>query len=49
MQEQSLSEIEAVEKFEKIYNEFNRIIQKDLCKITRNNGRNQHVKESDDL
>ena len=49
MQEQSLSEIEAVEKIEKIYNEFNRVIQKDLCKITRNNGRYHLVKENDDL
>ena len=49
MQEQSLSEVEAVEKIEKIYNEFNRIIQKDLCKITCNRGRYHLVKESDDL
>ena len=49
IQEQSLSEIEAVEKIEKIYNEFNRIMQKDLCKITRNNGRYHLVKENDDL
>lgn len=38
MQEQSLSEVEAAEKSETIYAEFNRIIHRDLCKITRNNG-----------
>ena len=49
MQEQSLSEVEAAEKSETIYAEFNRIIHRDLCKITRNNGRYHLVKENDDL
>jgi protein kinase domain protein len=49
MQEQSLSEVEAAEKIEAIYAEFNRIIHRDLCKITRNNGRYHLVKENDDL
>ena len=49
MQEQSLSEVEAAEKIERIYAEFNRIIRRDLCKITRNNGRYHIVKESEDL
>ena len=49
MQEQSLSEVEAAEKIESIYAEFNRIIHRDLCKITRNNGQYHLVKESDDL
>ena len=49
MQEQSLSEVEAAEKIETIYAEFNRIIHRDLCKITRSNGRYHLVKENDDL
>lgn len=49
MQEQSLSEVEAAEKIESIYTEFNRIIHRDLCKITRNNGRYHLIKENDDL
>ena len=49
MQEQSLSEIEAAEKIENIYSEFNRIIHRDLCKITRSGGRYHLVKENDDL
>lgn len=49
MQEQSLSEVEAAEKIESIYAEFNRIIHKDLCKITRSNGHYHLVKENDDL
>lgn len=49
MQEQSLSEVEAAEKIETIYAEFNRIIHRDLCIITRNNGRYHLVKENDDL
>lgn len=49
MQEQSLSEVEAAEKIEIIYTEFNRIIHRDLCRITRSNGRFHLVKENDDL
>lgn len=49
MQEQSLSEVEAAEKIETIYAEFNRIIHRDLCKITRSNGRYHLVRENDDL
>lgn len=49
MQEQALSEVEAAEKIESIYAEFNRIIHRDLCKITRSNGRYHLVKENDDL
>lgn len=49
MQEQSLSEVEAAEKIEIIYAEFNRILRRDLCKITRINGRYHLVKENDDL
>ena len=49
MQEQSLSEVEAAEKSEIIYAEFNRIIHRDLCKITRRNGQYYLVKENDDL
>jgi len=49
MQEQSLSEVEAVQKIEDIYAEFNRIIHRDLCKITRSNGRYHLIKENDDL
>ena len=49
MQEQSLSEVEAAEKIETIYAEFNRIIHRDLCKIIRSNGQYRLVKENDDL
>ena len=49
MQEQTLSEIDAIEKCERILSEFNRIIHRDLCKITRNNGRYHLIKENDDL
>lgn len=49
MKEQSLSEVEAAQKIEDIYAEFNRIIYRDLCKITRSNGKYHLVKESDDL
>lgn len=49
MQEQSLSEVETAEKIEMIYNEFNNIIRRDLCKITRSSGRYHLVRESDDL
>ena len=49
MQEQSLTAVEAAEKAEHIYNEFNRIIQRDLCKITHVNGQYHLVKENDDL
>lgn len=49
MKEQSLSEVEAVQKIEDIYAEFNRIIHRDLCKITRSNGRYHLVRENDDL
>lgn len=49
MREQSISEVEAVEKIERIFNEFNRIIQKDLCKITCSKGHYRLVKESQDL
>lgn len=49
MQEQPLSEVEAAEKIENIYAEFNRIIRRDLCKITRRNGRFNLVKDNDDL
>lgn len=49
IQEQSLSEVEAAEKIERIYAEFNRIIHRDLCKITRSNGHYHLVKENEDL
>ena len=49
MREQSLSQVQAAEKAEQIWNEFNRIIQSDLYKITRNNGLYKLVKENDDL
>ncbi len=49
MREQSLSQIEAAEKAEMIWSEFNRIMQTDQYKITRNNGKYHLVKESDDL
>lgn len=49
IQEQALSEIEAAEKIESIYAEFNSIIRRDLCKITRSNGRYHLVRENDDL
>ena len=49
MQEQSLSEVEADEKIETIYAEFNRIIHRELCKITRSNVRYHLVRENDDL
>ena len=49
MQEQSLSEVEAAERIETIYAEFNRTIHRDLCKITRSNGRYHLVRENDDL
>ena len=49
MQEQSLSEVDAAEKSEEIYNTFNRILHRDLCKLTRNNGKFHLVKENVDL
>ena len=49
MQEQALSEVEAAEKSETILAEFNRIIHRDLCKITQINGDYHLVKENDDL
>ena len=49
MQEQSLSEVEVAGKIETIYAEFNRIIHRDLFKITRSNGRYHLVRENDDL
>ena len=49
MQEQSLSEVEAAEKIETIYTEFNNIIHRDLCKITHINGLYHLVRENDDL
>lgn len=49
MQEQSLSEVEAAEKIDIIYAEFNRIIHRDLCRITRSNEHYHLVKENDDL
>lgn len=49
MQEQSLSEVEAAEKIASINAEFNRIIHRDLCKITQSNGQYHLVKENDDL
>lgn len=44
-----MPEVEAAEKIESIYAKFNRIIHKDLCKITRSNGHYHLVKENDDL
>lgn len=49
IKEQSLSEVEASEKIEIILNEFNCIIHRDLCKITRSNGRYWLFKENEDL
>lgn len=49
MQEQSLSEVSAVEKSEMILNEFNNILHRDLCKITRIGTKYHLVKENDDL
>lgn len=49
MQEQSLSEVEAAQKIASINAEFNRIIHRDLCKITQSNGQYHLVKENDDL
>lgn len=49
MQEQSLSEVEAVEKIEEIIKEFNSILHRDLCKVTQSNGKYHLVREDDDL
>ena len=49
MRDQTLSQVQAAEKAEQIWNEFNRIVQADLCKITRENGRYKLIKENDDL
>ena len=49
MQEQSLAEVDAAEKAERILTEFNQIIHRDLCKIVQRNGRYYLIKEDDDL
>ena len=49
MQDLGISQVEAAEKAEEILTEFNRILQQDLYKITRNNGIHHLVRENDDL
>lgn len=44
-----ITEVEAAEKSEEILAEFNRIVGKDLCKITYNSGHYHLIRESEDL
>lgn len=47
--EQSLSQVEAVEKSEKILHELNKIIEHCQCNIIKNNGRFHLIKKNEDL
>ena len=49
MSEQSLSQVEAAEKSDVVWNEFDRIVQQDQCKITRKDGKHHLVREKDDF
>lgn len=49
MSEQQLSQVEAAEKAEFFWNEFNRIVQQDQCKITRKDGKYHLIRENEDL
>lgn len=49
MSEQALSQVEAAEKADIVWNEFNRIVQQDQCKITRKDSKHHLVRENDDL
>lgn len=49
MSEQSLSQVKAAEKSKEILNEFNRILQQDLFKITCKDGKYRFIHENDDL
>ena len=49
IQDSGLSEVEAATRAEEILTEFNRIVSRDLCKITYVNGRYHLVQENDDL
>lgn len=49
MSEQLLSQVEAAEKSDIVWNEFNRIIQQDQCKIIRKDGKYHLIRENDDL
>lgn len=49
MRDCSLSQVEAAERIRMIYEEFNRIVQKDGCLITYSDGRYHLCKENQDL
>lgn len=47
--EQSLTQVEAAEKSEKICEKFNKIIEKDQCKIINSKGRYYLIKQNEDI
>lgn len=47
--EQNISQVEAAELASKIYSEFSRLVQRDVCLITNNNGKYHLCKENSDL
>lgn len=49
LSEQSITQVDAAEKIEKIWKELNRIVEKDQCKIIKSNGKFCLIRENDDL
>ena len=49
MREQGISEVKSAELSNKILDEFNRIVSRDFCKITRTGGQHHLVRENEDL
>lgn len=49
MRDLGITDVEAAEKSEEILAEFNRIVGKDLCKITHNSGHYHLIRETEDL